>query len=137
MDQATAELLARATLYLHFGVIVFNIGALILIPLGKIFGWPFVHVFWWRAAHIASMVVVAIQPALGQYCFLTTIENYLRYESGFYLPPSASDEWIRAAVFWPLPPYAFLPLYLLAAGLTVWFWIWVRPVSGKHAIGEK
>jgi hypothetical protein len=135
MDSATLELLARATLTFHFAVVVFNIGALVLIPLGKIFAWAFVRIFWWRAVHIGSMLAVAVQPALGQYCFLTTLENRLRFESGFYIPPSPFDEWIGAAVFWPLPPAAFLPLYLIALGLTVWFWFWVRPE--RHAKGKR
>jgi len=134
MDPAIAALFARLTLYVHFLVVAFNIGALILIPCGKILGWEFVRIFWWRALHIVSMLVVAVQPAFGQLCFLTTIEHYFRYQAGAYIPPSGADEWVRAAIFWPLPFWAFIPLYLIALGLAVWFWIWVRPAGGKHGI---
>lgn len=136
MDSDVAAALARATLYLHFFVVVFNIGGLILIPLGKIFAWSFVRIFWWRALHAISMACVAVQAAFGQYCFLTTIEYYFRYEAGAYIPPTALDEWIAVAVFWPLPFWVFVPLYLMALGLTVWFWFWARPAREKYDIGR-
>jgi hypothetical protein len=129
MDSDLAHALARLTLYLHFAVVVFNIGALIVIPLGKIFTWRFVRVLWWRALHAFSMALVAVQAALGQYCFLTLVQSALERAGQ---APSKSfwlDEWISAAVYWPLPLEVFVPLYLAALGLTILFWIWVRPTA--------
>lgn len=127
MDPEFAMMLARLTLYLHFMVIVFNIGGLIAIAMGKIFYWAFVRVFWWRALHAFSMALVAVQAAFGQYCFLTLIENALKRTAGAPREPFWLDEWISAAVYWPLPLAVFVPLYLFGLGLTLWFWIWVRP----------
>ncbi len=127
MDPDLALMLARLTLYLHFAVVVFNIGGLIFIPLGKIFAWRFVRVFWWRALHVISMALVAVQAALGQYCFLTAITSAFERASAAPREPFWIDAFISAAVYWPIPLAVFAPLYLLGLGLTIWFWIWLRP----------
>ncbi len=137
MDSDIALMLARLTLYLHFLVVMFNIGGLIIIPLGKIFAWNFVQIFWWRALHGFSMALVAIQAALGQYCFLTFIQSAFERASTASREPFWFDEFISAAVFWPIPLEVFLPLYLLGLGLTIWFWIWVRPGTRLYASERK
>jgi len=127
MDPNLSYWLARLTLYLHFMVVVFNVGGLIIIPLGKIFTWHFVRVFWWRALHGFSIALVAVQAAMGQYCFLTFIQS--AFERGGAAPSRSFwlDEWIAAAVYWPIPLAVFAPLYLLGLGLAIWFWVWMRP----------
>ena len=137
MDPALSQMLARLTLYLHFLVVVFNIGGLTIIALGKIFAWRFARVFWWRALHAFSMALVAVQATLGQYCFLTLMQSALERAAQ---NPSESfwlDEWITAAVFWPLPLAVFVPLYLCGLGLTLWLWIWVRPDAEFYASDRK
>ncbi|MEY4880381.1 MAG: hypothetical protein RJB62_1850 [Pseudomonadota bacterium] len=126
MDPALASALARATLYFHFLVVVFNISALILIPLGTFLDWGFIRIFWWRALHVASMALVAVQAALGQYCFLTLLQN--RFQAGAEPGPDFwLDEWVTRAIYWPLPFETFVVLYVIALGLTLLFWIWARP----------
>jgi len=127
MDPGLASALARATLYLHFLVVVFNIAALVIIPLGKISGWHFVRVFWWRALHVVSMVLVAVQAALGQHCFLTLMQTAFESAAGGSAGGFWLDEIVTRAVFWPLPVETFVVLYLLALGLTAFFWFWVTP----------
>lgn len=127
MDPELSILLARLTLYLHFLVVVFNVGGLIVIALGKLLSWAFVCVLWWRALHAFSMGLVALQAAFGQHCFLTLIENAFERAASTPRESFWLDEWVTAAVYWPLPLSLFIPLYLLGLALTLWFWIWVRP----------
>ena len=133
MDPELSMLLARLTLYLHFLVVVFNIGGLIVIALGGILAWSFARIFWWRALHAFSMALVAVQAALGQYCFLTLIESALERNAGTPRETYWLDDWISAAVYWPLPVSVFLPLYIIGLALTLWFWFWVRPDAELHA----
>ncbi len=137
MDRDIAMMLARVTLYLHFLVVAFNIGGLIVIVAGKILAWAFTRVFWWRALHAASMALVALQASLGQYCFLTLTQ--IDFERAADGPVSSFwlDDWISAAVFWPLPLSLFVPLYLCGLGLTLWLWIWVRPIPRSYARDRK
>jgi hypothetical protein len=63
--------LADLVLLLHFAVVLFNVFGVIVIPLGAWRGWRFVRGFWWRALHLATLAVVALQAAAGSLCFLT------------------------------------------------------------------
>src|ERR1051326_3834 len=63
--------LADFVLLLHFAVVLFNVFGIVAIPLGGWLGWRFVRVFWWRALHLATLAVVALQAAAGRLCFLT------------------------------------------------------------------
>jgi hypothetical protein len=105
--------------------------------MGKIFSWAFVRVFWWRALHALSMALVALQAAFGQYCFLTLVQSAFERAAGAPRAPFWLDEWINAAVFWPLPLALFVPLYLFGLGLTLWFWILVRPGGESYARGRE
>jgi hypothetical protein len=129
MDPALASALARATLYIHFLVVVFNIAALVLIPAGRLLDWRFVRIFWWRALHVGSMLLVAVQAGLGQHCFLTLMQAAFESAAGGSTGGFWLDAIVTRAVFWPLPLETFVVLYLLALGLTVFFWFWVRPQS--------
>ena len=64
-------LTALAVLAVHVAVIAFNVGGLIVIPIGAWRGWHWVRVFWWRALHLALLVAVAAQAVVGRTCFLT------------------------------------------------------------------
>src|SRR5581483_10114912 len=77
MSPALAHALADAVLFLHAGVVAFNIFGLIAIPLGGLLHWRFVYIRWWRIAHAVSLLAVAIQPLMGRYCFLTLWQEAL------------------------------------------------------------
>ena len=121
--RATASLV----LYLHFAVVVFNMFWLVAIPLGGWVGWSFVRSFWWRVAHLAVLAVVAVQAVVGALCFLTIWQNALIRAAGG--PPgerSLLDELVTRAIFWPLPMWAFVVLYVAAAAFAIALW-WLVP----------
>ena len=47
--------LGDAILVVHFVIIVFNIGGLVVIPLGAALGWRFVRIAWLRLLHLALL----------------------------------------------------------------------------------
>ena len=74
--------LADLVLLLHFAVVLFNLFGIVVIPLGAWRGWRFVRTFWWRALHLGTLAVVALQAAGGRLCFLTTWHAALVQMSG-------------------------------------------------------
>jgi len=117
-------LLAEATLVLHFGVAAFNAAMLILVPLGAR-RWAWVRYRRLRLAHLAMMVLIAVQTLLGQHCPLTLLEAALRAQE--------SDErlffmrWMESLLYWNVPLEAFLGAYLACALWSIALWFWVPP----------
>jgi hypothetical protein len=64
--QTLYRLLADAVLTLHFGIVVFVVGGLVLVVLGNWRGWGFVNRWWFRLTHLAAIgVVVSSWPRRG------------------------------------------------------------------------
>ena len=126
MDAALAAALGRIVLYLHFLVVVFNVAGLVLIPFGGWRDWSFVRIYWLRVVHLTLLFIVGVQALLGRYCFLTLWQSFLDEVSGGG-PDLLLDRVIRAAIYWPLLPWAFIILYLGAFILTLWYWRVVPP----------
>jgi hypothetical protein len=120
--------LADLVLLLHFAVVLFNVFGLIAIPLGAWRGWPFVRVFWWRALHLATLALVALQAAAGRLCFLTIWHAALVQMAGSRssLAPGIAD-FISRLIFWPLPLWAFIVIYVAVALFTLALWRLVPP----------
>jgi hypothetical protein len=121
------HLAALAVLYFHAAVVVFNVFWLVAVPLGAWFGWGFVRSFWWRTVHLAALVVVAAQAAVGRLCFLTILQNDLQAASAQVTPPSLPTRIVMDAIYWPLPDWVFAPLYVLALGFAAFLWFAVPP----------
>ncbi|HEV2583307.1 MAG TPA: DUF2784 family protein, partial [Ktedonobacteraceae bacterium] len=58
------QALATAILAVHLGVVLFNVGGLVLVPLGAWLGWRWVRNFWLRVLHVLSLAVVAAQALM-------------------------------------------------------------------------
>ena len=122
---ASLETAALAVLYFHFVVVLFNVFWLIAVPVGSWLGWRFVRNYWWRAAHIGVLILVAAQAVAGRLCFLTIVQNNLQGRAGDITPPSLLTRIVTHAIYWPLPDWAFAPLYVLALIWAVLLWIHV------------
>jgi hypothetical protein len=121
----SSAILAQAILAAHLAVIVFNVAGLAAIPLGARLGWRWVRVRWWRALHIASWAVVAVQAALGRACFLTVWQDDLTGAAGS-APPLIMRS-VNSLIYWPLPMWVFTAIYLALFGLVIALWWLVRP----------
>ena len=118
---------ASAVLYLHFAVVVFNVFWIVAIPLGAWRGWKFIRSAWWRGAHVIVLAVVALQAAVGALCFLTIWQStLLRAAGGSAGEPSLIETIVTRLIFWPLPLWAFVVIYVAALGYTLAMW-WLVP----------
>src|SRR5690348_1514531 len=128
MSPAALTALALTVLAAHVTVIAFNVFGLVVIPLGAWRGWTFVRVFWWRALHLASLAVVALQALFGRACFLTLWQAALEQDAG----QAASRQpliarWVDSVIFWNLPIGFFAALYLAVLVYALALWRWVPP----------
>ncbi len=123
--------MAVAVLALHLAVIAFNIVGLIVIPTGAALRWRWVRVRWWRALHVASWALVAIQAAAGRACFLTIWEDRL---TGAGAQPPLIQRWVDAAIYWPLPIWVFSAIYLALFGTVILLWWKVPPLGRRGAV---
>jgi hypothetical protein len=133
MTPETALLLSQLVLAAHLVVILFNVFGLVAIPLGAWRAWPFVRVYWWRALHLVSFAIVAVQSAVGAACFLTIWQAGLREGAGF---PASDDpliqRWVESLIFWPLPIWVFSGLYIGLFVYTLALWRLVPPARRKR-----
>jgi hypothetical protein len=129
VSPATAAALSQAILAVHLAVIAFNVAGLIAIPLGAALGWRWVRVRWWRALHVASWAVVAVQAVLGRACFLTLWQDEL---TGAAAQPPLIERWVERAIYWPLPIWVFAAIYLVLFGAVIALW-WMVPTRRMTA----
>jgi hypothetical protein len=119
------KLLADVVLLIHFGYVLFVVGGLVLIWLGRALRWRWVRNWWFRALHLAAIALVALEALAGVLCPLTWLEDALR--------PSAQagagfiQRWVQAILFWDYPTWVFTAVYLTFAAIVGVTWWLVAP----------
>lgn len=121
------QLLADAVLLLHFAVIVFVVGGLMVVLAGNAAGWRWVNGWWFRLAHLLAIGVVVVQSWLGQLCPLTILESWLRVQAGAQAyQQSFIEHWVQRIIYYDIPLWVFTLLYTAFAALVVLAW-WRYP----------
>lgn len=107
--------LADAVLALHFGVVVFVVGGLLVIPFGHALGWLWVCSWRFRLLHVLAIAFISGQAWLGQLCPLTHLEFWLRRQAGVASHEGQSfiQHWLERWL------YVDAPLWALALAYTV------------------
>jgi len=127
------QLLADAVLVLHFGVVLFVIGGLIVVVTGNWLEWRWVNGWWFRLAHLVAIGVVVAQALLGRLCPLTTLESWLRVQAG---QPSYTksfiEHWLQRIIFYEAPFWVFALAYTLFAALVIAAWWYFPPTRRRH-----
>jgi len=130
-------LLADAVLALHFAVVVFVVGGLVVVIVGNILRWRWVNALWFRLAHLAAIAVVATEAWLGITCPLTTLELWLRAKSGestgFAYNDSFVGYWLHRLLFYSAPLWLFVLAYSVFGLLVVAVWFRYPPRAGRWA----
>jgi hypothetical protein len=117
------QLLADAVLIIHFGVVLFVVGGLVLVMAGNWLHWDWVNHRWLRLAHLAAVAVVAIQAWLGQYCPLTILESWLRIRAGAAAyERSFIEHWLQTLIYYEAPIWVFTAVYTAFAALVLLAW---------------
>ena len=107
---------ADALLVLHFAIVVFIVGGLILVWIGAAAGWGWVRNPWFRYAHLGAIVFVAGEAVLGYACPLTIWEDMLR---GGVRPESFIGRWVYRLLYYRAPQWVFTTAYALWAAASV------------------
>ena len=127
------QLLADAVLVLHFGIVVFVVGGLVLVVAGNMLGWPWVNKLWFRIAHVLAIGVVVAQAWLGRACPLTTLESWLREQAGSTsYRTSFVEHWVQRLLFYEAPFWVFTLAYTVFGLLVLVSW-WCFPPRSKRA----
>jgi len=116
--------LADAILIVHFAFVAFVVFGFLLILIGLLNRWTWIHNRYFRNAHLAAIGIVVLQAWFNQICPLTLWENELRRragESGY--TESFIEHWLHKILFYQAEPWVFTTIYTLfgALVLAVWF----------------
>ena len=117
-------LVADALLVLHFVIVVFIVGGLILVWIGAAAGWRWIRTPWFRYAHLGAIVFVAGEAVLGYACPLTIWEDMLR---GGVRPESFIGRWVYRLLYYRAPEWVFTVAYAAWAGATILTLIFLPP----------
>lgn len=125
------RLFADVVLALHLGIVVFVVGGLVLVVVGNWRGLRFVNAWWFRLAHLVAIGIVVAQAWLGVVCPLTTLESWLRAQTGdARYEASFIEHWVGRALYYDAPPWVFTAAYTLFAVAVVAAW-WYFPPRRK------
>ena len=122
-DAGLYSLLADTILVIHFAFVVFVVFGFVLILLGLLARWSWVHNRKFRITHLAAIGVVVLQAWLGQLCPLTVWENELRYlagQSGY--TETFVEHWLHEVLFYQAEPWIFATIYTGFGVLVVLVW---------------
>ncbi|MEO8718327.1 MAG: DUF2784 domain-containing protein [Burkholderiales bacterium] len=100
---------ADALLVLHFAIVVFIVGGLILTWTGGALGWVWVRNPWFRYLHVAAIAFVALEALIGLTCPLTEWEDALR---GGSRAQSFIGRWVQRLLYYRAPEWVFTALYV-------------------------
>ncbi len=107
---------ADALLVLHFAIVVFIVGGLLLTWGGAALGWGWVRNPWFRYTHLAAIAFVALEALIGRTCPLTEWEDALR---GGARADSFIGRWVRRLLYYQAPEWVFTALYAAWAAATL------------------
>lgn len=124
--------LADVVLVLHFAIVSFIVGGLVLVVVGNLMRWRWVNARWFRVAHLAAIGVVVAQAWLGRICPLTTLESSLRSRAGS-APYAGSfiEHWVQRVLYYEAPAWIFALAYTCFGMLVAAAW-WRFPPRSRR-----
>ena len=120
---------ADALLVLHFAIVVFIVGGLILTWVGALASWAWVRNPWFRYLHLGAIAFVALEAIIGMTCPLTEWEDALR---GGGSGESFVGRWVRYFLYYRAPEWVFTALYVAWTAATLLTLRLVPPRSRPH-----
>jgi hypothetical protein len=124
---------ADALLVVHFAIVVFIVGGLVLTWAGALLGWTWVRNPWFRYAHLGAIAFVALEALIGVMCPLTVWEDMLR---GGSRPDSFIGRWVQRLLYYRAPEWVFTALYVAWATATLVTLRLVPPRAKKSRLAK-
>lgn len=119
---------ADAILFIHALFVMFVIFGLLLIVAGHLFSWSWIRNPWFRLAHLAGIVFVALQAWLGEICPLTRWEMQFRaMGSDAVYAGSFIAHWLQELLYYEAPAWVFVAGYSAFGLLVVLAWLLIPP----------
>jgi len=126
------SLLADTILIIHFAFVVFVVFGFVLILIGLLARWSWIHNRYFRITHLAAIGIVVLQAWFGQLCPLTIWENELRRRAG---QPDYTEtfiqHWLHEVLYYQAEPWVFTAIYTCFGALVVLVWFLGRR-NRKH-----
>jgi hypothetical protein len=108
--------MADVILVVHFLIVVFIVGGLVLVWMGAAAGWRWVRNPWFRYLHLGAIAFVAMEALIGAVCPLTAWEDMLR---GGARAESFVGRWVRYFLYYEAPEWVFTLAYVAWASATL------------------
>lgn len=132
------QLLADAVLTLHFAIVAFVVGGLVVVIAGNLRHWRWVNTPWFRVAHLGAISIVVAEVWLGIACPLTVLEMRLRAKANAATyTESFIEHWVQRLLYYDAPPWVFVLGYTLFASLVVATWLYFPPVFKRRDRGTR
>jgi hypothetical protein len=125
------RLLADLLVAFHTTYVLFVVGGLLAIWVGRSLGWRWIHNRWFRSIHFLMIAFVAFEAVIGMDCPLTNWEDSLRQLGGQKVADvSFVGRLFRGVLFVPLSDEV-LSLLHIGFALLVLATFWVAPVRWR------
>jgi len=122
-------MMADLLVVVHFLIVVFIVGGLVLVWVGAALRWQWTRNPWFRYLHLGAIAFVAAEALLGIACPLTVWEDMLR---GNVPTESFIGRWVRYLLFYRAPEWVFTVAYVLWALATL-LTLWLAPPRRRAA----
>jgi hypothetical protein len=109
-------MMADVILVVHFLIVAFIVGGLVLVWAGAALGWRWVRNPGFRYLHLGAIAFVAAEALLGVVCPLTVWEDMLR---GGARAESFVGRWVRYFLYYDAPEWVFTAAYVAWAAATL------------------
>jgi len=118
------SMLADTILVIHFAFVAFVVAGFLLILVGLLASWRWIHNRLFRLAHLAAILVVVLQAWMGLLCPLTVLENELRQRAGRSgYTESFVAHWLHEILFYQAAPWVFTAIYTVFGALVFLVWL--------------
>lgn len=132
-DHLPYQVFADVVLTLHFALVAFVAGGLVLVIIGNLRWWRWVNGIGFRLAHLGAIVVVVAEAWLGIACPLTTLEGWLRTKArATPYHGSFVEHWVQQLLYYDAPSWVFVLGYSVFGLLVAATWLIFPPVCGHR-----
>ena len=122
-DAGLYSLLADTILVIHVSFVVFVVFGFMLILLGLLARWSWIHNRKFRITHLGAIGYVVLQAWFGQLCPLTVWENELRRRAGQSdYAETFIEHWLHEVLFYQAEAWLFNTIYTGFGVLVVLVW---------------